>query len=247
MKHVLITGGTSGIGYELVQLFSSHCSWSVVTCSRNSDKNKLLDLTSGYINVATVDLGVPQDRKVFLDRFIENNGALDLLILNAAVTGVGQIDGADYSKEYVEEVNVRANKEILDKLLPLLGRARGCVVFISSGIIEENDKDEIVTLYAQTKKEFENYLLEISKTEEAKGIRFVSIRPGMVATRMHARVIKMGVGKLFERTRAAMETGRLRNPGIVAKIIKDCVDFPQKMPGVVCSISDEEYQGYIEK
>ena len=42
MKNILITGGSSGLGNELVRLFSDHCDYSVVTCSRDKVKKQIL-------------------------------------------------------------------------------------------------------------------------------------------------------------------------------------------------------------
>jgi NADP-dependent 3-hydroxy acid dehydrogenase YdfG len=247
MKNILITGGSSGIGYELVKLFSTHCIWHVVTCSRSGIKNQMLSSTLECVNASTVDLGDPIGRKHFLDQFIDSHSSLDALILNAAVTGVSYIDQKEHAEDYVREVNIQANKDILDKTLPLLRKSNGIVVFISTAIFEEKDRDPAIDLYAQTKKEFEEYFAQCSKLSENSGVRFIIFRPGMTATRVHENILQIGKGKLFERTKEGVSNHRLNSPHVVAKAIKHYVEHPENVHGLVMNMTPETYSEHIQK
>ena len=247
MKNILITGGSSGIGRELVTLFSTHCVWHVITCSRDDVKNKMLSSTLECANAMTVDLGNPGSRTGFIAQIIDSHSSLDALILNAAVTGVRDIDQKEYTESYVREVNIQANMDILQKTLPLLRKSNGTVVFISTDIFKEDDRDPVVELYAQTKKEFEEYFTQCSKLPDNSSVRFIIFRPGMTATRIHENIFRMGKGKLFERTKEGIQNHKLKNPHIVAKAIKQCIEYPEKMTGIIQNLTVEAYTGHISK
>lgn len=247
MKNVVITGGSAGIGYELVKLFSTHCIWCVITCSRTEEKNQILCSTAECVEASTIDLGKSEDRLRFIENSVIPKGTVNALVLNAAVTGIREIDRADNTPEYVREVNVKANKDMLDKTLPLLRKSNGVVIFVSSAISEEKDRDPVIDLYAQTKKEFEDYFTQTSSDPSNASVKFIIFRPGMIATRLHQRILQMKTGKLFERTKSAVENKQLKNPHIIAKIIKDYVEHPEKVKGLVQTITAKEYQKYLER
>jgi NADP-dependent 3-hydroxy acid dehydrogenase YdfG len=247
MKNILITGGSSGIGHELVKLFSTHCAWHVITCSRSDIKNQMLSSTLECVNAMTVDLGDPESRKRFITRFVDQHSSLDALILNAAVTGVSDIDPKEHDENYVREVNIQANKEILDRSLPFLRKSHGTVVFISTAVFEEDDRDPIINLYAQTKKEFEEYFTQCSKLSDNSSVRFIIFRPGMTATRLHENILQMGNGKLFERTKDGIRNHSLKSPYVVAKALKHLIEYPQKTTDLIHNLALDTYAEHIQK
>jgi short-subunit dehydrogenase len=245
MKNILITGGSSGIGYELVKLFSAHRSWHVITCSRTESKNQMLRSFSEEVDAYTVDLGKPEQRSSFLDEIMIKY-SLNALILNAAISGVGEVDHQETDPEYVTEVNLNTNIAILEKMLPRLRKSNGIVVFISTAIFNEPDHDPVIDLYAETKKKCEEYILKIAKEQENQTVQFLIIRPGMTATRLHRNILAIGTGKLFERTKKAVEQRKLRNPYVVAKIIKNFVTYSDLAKNKVIDISETLYQEALE-
>jgi len=245
MKNILITGGSAGIGYELVKLFSAHRSWHVITCSRTESKNQMLRSFSEEVDAHTVDLGKPEQRSVFLDK-VTNQYSLHSVILNAAISGVGKVDHQETDPEYVKEVNLNANIAILEKTLPQLRQSNGIVVFISTAIFNEPNHDSVIDLYAETKKRCEEYILKIAKEPDNQSVQFLIIRPGMTATRLHRNILALGTGKLFERTKKAVENRTLRNPYIVAKIIKNFVTYSDLAKDGIINISETLYQEALD-
>ena len=245
MKNILITGGSTGIGYELVKLFSAHRSWHVVTCSRTESKNKILHSFSEEVDAFTVDLGIPEQRVSFIKDVVSKYD-LQAVILNAAISGIGKVDNLDDDPDYVRQVNTQANIEIIEETIPQLRKSRGIVVFLSSAIGDEKDHDPVIDLYADTKKKCEDFILEIAKRPDNQDIQFLIIRPGMTATRLHRNILALGSGKLFDRTKKAVENRALRNPYVVAKIIKNFVTYSDLAKDRIVSISETLYQEALE-
>src|SRR5210317_996584 len=89
MKHILITGGGTGIGRALAERFADK-GWRVTIVGRRL--NLLQEVARDYpdkISIISADVGSIQDRQKIVS---EAKGTLDLLVHNAAVLGpVGPI------------------------------------------------------------------------------------------------------------------------------------------------------------
>ncbi len=83
-KHVVITGGSSGIGLALVNLYAN-AGYKVSTCSRNLES---LQEAISHKNVYCIkaDVSVEQDCFAFIEKAIAQNGAIDILINNAGIS-----------------------------------------------------------------------------------------------------------------------------------------------------------------
>ena len=83
-KHVLITGGGTGIGRALAKRFAAK-GWQVIIVGRRSEL--LQDVVSQYpdsIRAITADVGKHEDRQIIIYNVQE---PLHLLVHNAAVLG----------------------------------------------------------------------------------------------------------------------------------------------------------------
>ncbi|MCS6823987.1 MAG: SDR family oxidoreductase [Cytophagaceae bacterium] len=112
MKTAVITGGTKGIGYALVNIFAAH-GFHVITCSRNKEDLDVLDRTirtshpKATLYTMPADLSKKEDIIRFI-AFIKNNCAgVDVLINNTGVYTPGQIHNEpDGVLEKMIETNV---------------------------------------------------------------------------------------------------------------------------------------------
>lgn len=85
-KTILITGGSSGIGYESIKHFLSE-EMKVIVCGRNTDKNNFV--RKNYPNVTVIDCNINDDNEVYrMHQLIASIGGIDILYNNAAVINV---------------------------------------------------------------------------------------------------------------------------------------------------------------
>src|SRR5210317_1904370 len=80
MKHVIITGTSRGIGYELVQLFAKE-GHKVLALSRNTEPVTRLNLNN--VSSLSVDLSDESELKTVSDFITANWEKVDILINNA--------------------------------------------------------------------------------------------------------------------------------------------------------------------
>ena len=78
-KNVIITGTSSGIGFELVKLFSENNN-NILAISRDNNNLRMLDLPG----VTSIDLDLTESEDLSLiDKYLKSFKNVDILINNA--------------------------------------------------------------------------------------------------------------------------------------------------------------------
>lgn len=208
-EKIILTGGTEGIG-RAIALELAEQDHDVVICARTQEKLDEIK-NSSKVDVYQLDLSETDKIEDFIKQGSEKLGGLNLLILNAAVTGIRE------SKDYTLKVDYEAQKALVESASDLLRASNGRIVFLTSAqakkFIEGHEH------YGQAKKNAEDWLKEFSDKEENKNIQIFLVNPGHVDTRMNEEAINYGVEPIRERSINAKNEGRFRNPQIVGRII----------------------------
>lgn len=151
-ERILITGGTKGIGKEITKEFFNSNS-NIAICARKIDEDKKSELQS-----YKVDLGDRNQAQEFVHDATETLGGLDLVILNAALSGVEhEGEGEEIKRERQKDlfkVNQVGQIAIIREAIEMLNASKGTLVFITSGLakfveikknieIDENKKKHI--------------------------------------------------------------------------------------------------------
>ncbi len=218
MKHILITGGGTGIGRALAERFAAK-GWLVTIVGRCLEL--LQEVARDYpdkISIISADVGSIQDRQKIV---AEAKGTLDLLVHNAAVLGpVGPI--LDQSPEDWKShmaTNVEGPLFLTQALLPnLVENSR--VVNISSGAAHQGIPGW--GMYCTSKAAL--FMLgQLLKDELAqRNIWFGSVRPGIVDTPMQAeiRALEPENFPMVEQFRQYKATGALVTSELVAQYLE---------------------------
>ena len=218
MKHILITGGGTGIGRALAGRFADK-GWRVTIVGRRL--NLLQEVARDYpdkISIISADVGSIQDRQKIVS---EAKGTLDLLVHNAAVLGpVGPIldQGPEDWKSHMA-TNVEGPLFLTQALLlKLVENSR--VVNISSGAAHQGIPGW--GMYCTSKAAL--FMLgQLLKDELAqRNIWFGSVRPGIVDTPMQAeiRALEPKDFPMVEQFRQYKATGALVTSELVAQYLE---------------------------
>lgn len=113
MENVLITGATSGIGYEFAQIFAEN-KYNLILCARNKEKLEQMkkDIAEKYkvnVYVFSKDLSRKKEIKELYNEIIHTGIDIDILINNAGAGYVGEFIKESYDRdEDILNLNINA-------------------------------------------------------------------------------------------------------------------------------------------
>ncbi|KIV82243.1 hypothetical protein PV11_04366 [Exophiala sideris] len=138
---VLVTGGNTGIGYEIVKkLATENSNFQILLGCRDTHKGEEAVASMGAPrNVNPIQLDITNDKSIeqcYL-AISQHFGKLDILINNAGTAGRDLPETATLREKYdlTFNVNVTSTAVLTDKLIPLLEKSQiPKIIFISSGL-----------------------------------------------------------------------------------------------------------------
>ncbi|KAH8812170.1 hypothetical protein F5884DRAFT_304380 [Xylogone sp. PMI_703] len=184
-SHVLITGGTKGIGLYIVKAFLAEGA-NVSYCARNvtgHEFDEFLSTTDGIKGKAVgtaVDLGEVKQVEAWIEKAAAEFGRIDSLIANASpVLGTAKVPD-DWDLSY--KVDILGLVQICDLCVPhLISSPHGSIVVISS-IAGWQPAAMGPGPYGPFKRAQHVYAKALSAELGPKGIRVNSIAPGSIWT-----------------------------------------------------------------
>lgn len=181
MSTALITGGSAGLGRELVFALAAR-GWSVVTDARHAAR--LSDLDHPGIIALAGDI-TDADHRAALAEQIDRLGGLDLLVHNASTLGPTPLrplaSATIEDLQTVWRTNLGAPLTLTATLLPRLVKSRGILLSISSDAAIEHY--EGWGLYGASKAGLDHLTLTFGA--EAPEIAAYTVDPGDMRTDMH--------------------------------------------------------------
>ncbi|HEX4704044.1 MAG TPA: SDR family NAD(P)-dependent oxidoreductase [Pseudonocardiaceae bacterium] len=189
-KVALVTGASSGIGAATAEALATHGA-SVVLAARRTDRladlaAQLADKGATVLSVA-LDVADEQSCERAVARTVAEFGGLDVLVNNAGVMLLGQIEGAD-TTDWTRMINTNllGSMFMVHSALPHLLARKGIVVQISSvaGRIARGGAGG----YAATKFGIGAFTESLRQEVTTRGVRVVLIEPGVVDTELRSHI-----------------------------------------------------------
>ena len=185
-SYVLITGATTGIGYELAKLYANDGN-NLILVARDEEKLEKVkeELMLLYnINVYSISLDLSEDNSCekLLNYVNKKNISVDILINNAGLGSFGYLSEIEIEKELnLIDVNVRALTELTKVFLPIMiSHGDGAIMNVAS-TAAFCAGPKMATYYAS-----KSYVLSFTEAiyEELKGtgIKVSCLCPGPVST-----------------------------------------------------------------
>ncbi|MEO6282896.1 MAG: SDR family oxidoreductase [Dyadobacter sp.] len=177
-KVALVTGGTKGIGRAIADELARLGATVIISARSRPDSN------TEHAFIAA-DLTKPGDNKQLASKILEEYGALDILINNVGGTsapagGFSVLTDQDWENDL--QLNLLAAIKLDRSLVPLMiERNTGVVIHISS----LNGKLPLYASnfsYGVTKAALNNYSKALANEVASKGVRVITVSPGMVKT-----------------------------------------------------------------
>ncbi len=171
---VLLTGATGGIGQALARDLHGRGAELVLT-GRRTEVLEPLAAEVGARSLA-VDLSDPAQ----IDRLVAEAGEVDILVANAALSGVGLLE--DYSIEEIDrvlDVNLRAPIVLARALAPAMARrGAGHLLFVSS--LSGKTASARSSLYNATKFGLRGFAHGLRPDLRSSGVGVSVVCPGFI-------------------------------------------------------------------
>jgi len=200
--NVLITGGSRGLGLEIVKLFLRN-NWSVYNISRT--KPKIANDNFFHLSFDLSQTGLIK-QEVFKD-FITNKTPIDSVIHNAAIAYDDIVTNAKLDPlKNMYDVNVFSpimiNREAIRNMI--FNQTQGSIIFISS--ISSTTGYKGLSMYASTKGALEAHSKNIAREWGSRGIRSNCVVPGFMETDMSKSLKKDQKDRIYKRNSLNKQT-----------------------------------------
>ena len=210
MKHVLVTGGSRGIGAETVRAFASEGYQVSFFYEKNELAARKLSEETGAL---AVQCDVASEKSV-LDA-ISKLPPVDILINNAAISHTGlisQVSEEDWNRIF--SVNVGGIFHCVKAVLPaMLQKQSGCILNVASMWGQVGASCEVA--YSATKGAVIAMTKALAQELGPSGIRVNCVSPGVIMTDMCAEYDEQTLRELAE----SSLVGRNGTPMDVAKAL----------------------------
>jgi len=243
-KTALVTGASSGIGYELSRLFARD-GYNLVLVARNKQKlNQLADDLRENFRVSTKvipkDLSITASPKEIFDELQKESTRIDVLVNNAGFNVYGYFSETDLKKELqMIQVHIVSLTCLTKMFLPGMLK-QGCGRILNVGSTGSFVPGPLDAVYCATKAYILSFSEAIAEELQGTGVTVTALCPGVTWTRFQKRaqmpedlrLFKFGAmdAKTVAETgyRGLMKGKRIVVPGIYNKLQMFLVKF---MPG----------------
>jgi NAD(P)-dependent dehydrogenase (short-subunit alcohol dehydrogenase family) len=215
-KRALVTGASSGIGFETARRFLEEGARVAITGSNAAALAAARDQLGDVVAIQA-DAGDAAAQKDVAETVRAAFGGLDAMFVNAGVGDfrpLGQWDEAGYDRSMA--VNLKGPFFLIQALLPIL--ANPCAIVLNTSINAHIGMPNS-SVYSATKAGLLTLARTLSGELLSRGVRVNAVSPGPVATPLHG---KIGMGEQeIKSLEAQIPLGRRGFP----KEIADAVVF----------------------
>ena len=188
-KTVLITGGTSGIGLSLANLYFKHGA-SVYRTSTKKQKLLKNNKLKNFLDTIIVDFNKSDETENFLDK-IKKIKKIDILINNAGINKINSIDKIPESQwDEIMHINLKI-PFIISKIISnkMIRRKKGNILNIAS-IFSEISKMKRAS-YSSSKFGLVGLTKAMALDLSKYDIIVNSVSPGFVETNLTKRILNL--------------------------------------------------------
>lgn len=192
-KTILITGGTSGIGLEIVKKLANDN--RVIVISRKGTLPAELMVGKYPVELHHADVGHKASLELVMDKIQRAHSSLDVLINNAAVQYTPEFLSDDFNYDAIQkeiDINFTAVCHLTYLSLPLLqGSESACILNVNSGLAIAPKTGSAI--YCATKSALDSFSKSLSYQLRGSRIKVQQVFLPLVETSMTEG---RGTGKL---------------------------------------------------
>ena len=223
-KNLLITGGTSGIGLEIIRKLADQ-NFNILTCARSKKKLSQIKKKFKEIKIFKCDVSKESNVKELFNFSKKNFKSIDIIINAAGIYGeIEKIENSNFKrwKEAIE-VNFFGTYLICKYFIPLLkvSKVKKIINFSGGGAFNSFPN---YSAYASSKAALVRFTETLASELKNDNISVNCIAPGFVATPLHQATLIAGdkkAGKDFLK----FTINKLKNGSVPIEIPVKCLEF----------------------
>ena len=182
---ILITGGTSGIGYEMAKEFIKNRNTVIVTGRNEQKLQKVKNDLKGVVTIKS-DVSNPDDVKSLYEHVAKDYPSLNVLINNAGVMieinlQNHQLSATDLTKEI--DIIVKGNIWMNDAFIPLLMKNRNAATGTVSSMLAFVPL-AITPVYCAAKAALHSYTLSLREQLRNTDVKVFELAPPATETEL---------------------------------------------------------------
>jgi 3-oxoacyl-[acyl-carrier protein] reductase len=222
-KHVLVTGGSKGLGLSIVKvLLNDGYHVHVINRSKTAELTQLEEIFLGKIHVYLYDLSNVEELSSFLKNNIKNSIPIHAFINNAAMAYDDIVTNLNAERlQNMYAINVFSpmmmTKYVLRNML--LHKTAGSIVHLSSISVHTGYKG--LSMYASTKGALEAFSKNTAREWGERGIRSNCIVAGFMETEMSSTLSDDQRNRIYNRTSLKKPTSKESVAETICFLISD--------------------------
>lgn len=214
-KVAIITGGTRGIGLEIVKVFNENNAKVILFGSKKETVDKALsDLAKENIMVEGYypNLNNPKEIEEVIKEIIKKHGKIDILVNNAGISANKKIEDTTYEDfEKIMDLNVKAIFNMTKAVVPYMKENKDGVIINTSSMVSIYGQPSGVG-YPASKFAVNGITKSLARELGSSNIRVNAVAPGITNTDMVANLPKEMIEPLIK----TIPLGRIGEPRDVA-------------------------------
>lgn len=235
-KVAIVTGGTRGIGLEIVRTFKENHAEVILFGSKEESVNKAItDLAKEGIKVEGYypDLNNPTEIKQVIEEINEKYGSIDILVNNAGISANKKIEETTTEEfESIMTLNVNAIFNVTKEVVPFMKNKKSGVILNTSSMVSIYGQPSGVG-YPTSKFAVNGLTKSLARELASSNIRVNAVAPGITNTDMVAKLPKEMIEPLIK----TIPLGRIGEPRDIANAFLFLAsDLASYITGVILSV-----------
>ena len=234
-KVAVVTGGTRGIGYAIVEKFLENGAQVILFGSREETVNNALEtLRKKYSKVDGFYPKLTDEKELssVFQQIKDTYGHIDILVNNAGISSKTKLE--DYTEEEynkVSDLNIKSVFTCSKVILPYLKETKGVILNTSSMVSIYGQPSGV--MYPTSKFAVNGMTKSLARELAPFGIRVNAVAPGIIETDMVRRLPKEMIEPLIQ----MIPLGRIGKPEDIANaFVFLASDMASYISGVVLSV-----------
>ncbi len=221
-KVALVTGGTSGIGKEIVAALARAGALVCYSGRRSElgeDQAKELRNEGFRVEYVKSDITVDADVTTFINQAVERHGRIDFVVNNAGVESdphaIPEVSIEDFQR--IVDVNLTGTFRVMKAAIPALRASGGGSIVNMASVLGEIALPQL-SPYVAAKHAVIGLTKSAALEQAVHNIRVNAVAPGAVNTDMLWRTMHDSE-EAFEHIKSLHPMGRVAEPGDIAEAV----------------------------